>query len=249
MVFCVRLSLFCLILVFLCSSCNSVKRLIYLQDHQKDDLNTEKVLKTIYMQVAQYRLKVGDRLLLNIFSLTEERFNFFNKPEVEVRIDNSGQVELPVMGFISVSRLTIKETEEKLKSVAKEYLKSPIISVKLLNFNYTVLGEVSKQGTYNVSESKINILEAIGQAGGLTENANRETIRIIRNTGDSAKVYQLNFLEDNLIGSSNYYLQPNDIVLVDPIKSYTSRQESLAKIGLIVSVITGLSVVLLQAFK
>lgn len=235
-------------LAFLCS-CSSPKRLIYLQDDKPDNVKTDQLIKTIRLQEDTYKLRPGDRLAMNIFSLTDERINFLKNPELEVAIDDKGQVEIPVVGFVDVNGLTIRDAEAKIKKAATDYLKSPAVSIKLLNFNFTVIGEVASQGAYVATEPKVNILEAIGKAGGLTENANRETIRIVRNENNMAKIYRINLLEDNSISSQNFFLQPNDIVLVDPIKSNAKRQERVATIGLVVSVISSISFLLYQALN
>jgi polysaccharide export outer membrane protein len=95
----------------------------------------------------------------------------------------------------------------------------------------------------------LNVLEAIGKAGGLTENANRENIRIVRTENNSAKIYQFNILEDNSLQSPNYFLQPNDIVLVSPLKSNSRSQQRTATIGLVVSVISVVTSVLYLVFR
>lgn len=233
---------------FMCS-CNSPKNLIYLQDQASDNASANELVKSVRLQNSQYKLKPSDRLMLNIFSLTDERINFIKEPELEVVIDNNGQVDLPVIGKVAVSGLTVREAEEKLKAAATDYLKSPRISVKLLSFNYTVIGEVEKQGSFNATEPRVNILEAIGQAGGLTENANRASVRIIRNENDTARIYRVNLLEDNTLLSPNYYLKPNDVVLIDPLKSNAVRQNRTATIGLIISVISSASFLLWQIFN
>jgi len=189
------------------------------------------------LQESQYKLQPSDRLGLNIFSLTDEKINFLKDPEMEVVLDNKGQVELPVIGFVTVSGLTIREAEQKLKTVTSEYLKSPSVSIKLLNYNVTVIGEVMNQGTFLSTEPRINILEAIGKAGGLTENANRENIRIVRSENNTAKIYTVNLLEDNALLSPNFFLQPNDVLLINPVRSQTQNQQKTATIGLVISVI------------
>lgn len=234
--------LFFLVLLFFISACVSTKKITYLQDTVADVTPGQQALiKSINLNGAQYRLKPDDRLLVNIFSLTEEKLNFIKKPEMELRVDDTGLIRLPVMGAIQVGNLTVKETEEKLKRIASEYLRSPEISVKLLSFNVTVLGEVFRQGAFNVTEPKINILEAIGHAGGVTENANMKNIRIIRNQNDTAKIYKLNMLEDNMLTSTNYFLQPNDIVLVNPLKAKSSSQQRTATIGLVISILSSIA--------
>jgi polysaccharide export outer membrane protein len=237
-----------LFLSFYCS-CKTTEKLTYLQDEKSDNIKATELIKTMRLQESQYKLQPADRLELNIFSLTDEKVNFIKKPEVEVVLDNKGQIELPVIGFVTISGLTLREAEQKLRTVSSEYLKSPSISIKLLNFNFTVIGEVSQQGSFNSTETRLNVLEAIGKAGGLTENANRENIRIVRTENNSAKIYQFNILEDNSLQSPNYFLQPNDIVLVSPLKSNSRSQQRTATIGLVVSVISVVTSVLYLVFR
>jgi polysaccharide export outer membrane protein len=240
---------FALCLLVLFFSCGSPKELILLQDQKPDRQEEQQLVKAVKIQEAQYRLQPKDRLQLNVFSLTDEKVNFLKEPQFEVVIDTSGKVELPVMGIVPVTGLTIKEAEEKIKKVATEFLRSPSVTIKLLNFNVTVIGEVQSQGTFNVVDPRINILEAIGQAGGLTENANRGNVRIIRNESNSVKIYRINMLEDNSLSSENYFLQPNDVVIVDPLKAKGTRQERIATIGLVISVISSVSYGLYQLFN
>jgi len=224
-------------MLFLFYSCASTKTVILLQDEKSDNEKANELVKTMRLQESQYKLQPSDRLGLNIFSLTDEKINFLKDPEMEVVLDNKGQVELPVIGFVTVSGLTIREAEQKLKTVTSEYLKSPSVSIKLLNYNVTVIGEVMNQGTFLSTEPRINILEAIGKAGGLTENANRENIRIVRSENNTAKIYTVNLLEDNALLSPNFFLQPNDVLLINPVRSQTQNQQKTATIGLVISVI------------
>jgi len=147
-----------------------------------------------------------------------------------------------------MSGLTIREGEKKLEKTLADYLNNPSVSIRMLPFNFTVLGEVTKQGTFLSEDPKVTILEAIGQAGGLTENANRETIRIIRNVNDTARIFNFNLLEDNSIQSENYFLQQNDVVIINPLKSKTSKESRTATISIIVSVLSVITIALITIF-
>lgn len=222
-------------MLFCC--CTSTKSVTLLQDEKSDNEKANELVKTMRLQESQYKLQPSDHLGLNIFSLADERINFLKDPKMEVIIDTKGQIELPVIGFVPLSGLTIREAEQKLKTVISEYLKSPSVSIKLLNYNVTVIGEVVNQGTFLSTEPRINVLEAIGKAGGLTENANRQNIRIVRNENNTAKIYTINLLEDNALLSPNFFLQPNDVLLINPLKSQSQNQQRTATIGLVISVI------------
>ena len=234
-------------LIFI-ASCTSSKKLVLLQDQQADALNTQnELVKTFTLKETEYLIKEDDRLLINIFSMTEERFNFLsNRPDVEVTVDNKGQIDLPVIGLVKVSGLTLLNAEKKIKTAATDYLKSPRIAIKLLNFNYTVIGEVGKQGAINVIDPKVNVLEAIGQAGGFTEFADRENVRIIRHENGKANIYRINVLEDNLLLSDKFFLQPNDVILVNPTKTRTTSRDRLSVVSVILSILTSITFVTLN---
>ena len=224
------------------SSCGSTKNMIYLKDNASDvNYSYNKLIKSIPLQPYQYRLKPDDRLSINVYSLTDDKLNFLKKPDLEIKVDDMGHVTLPVIGMVDINNLTLKEAEEKLKKVISEYLKGPEVNIRLVNFNITVLGEVNRQGTYMINEPKINILNAIGTAGGLTDNANMKSVRIIRNENNVAKIYQLDVLKDDILSTDKFYLQPNDIVLINPLKSKSSNQQRVAIISLVFSVISSLA--------
>ncbi len=244
----IKLAFFYLTALVVISSCTSSKKLILLQDQQPDAVNAKnELIKSFTLKEADYQIKEADRLLINIFSMTEERFNFLsNKPEVEVTVDNKGQIDLPVIGLVKISGMTINAAERRIKTAATDYLKNPRIAIKLLNFNFTVVGEVGRQGTINIVDPKVNVLEAIGQAGGFTQFADRENVRLIRNENGKANMYHLNLLEDNLLLSDKFFLQPNDVILVNPTKKRTTNQERLSTLSIILTIATSISFILLR---
>ncbi|GEO03924.1 polysaccharide export protein, BexD/CtrA/VexA family [Adhaeribacter aerolatus] len=241
-------AIFYLTALILISSCASSKKFILLQDQQADAQNNQnELIKSFTLKEKEYLIKEDDRLLINIFSMTEERFNFLNdRPEVEVTVDSKGQIDLPVIGLVKISGLTIPNAEKKIKTAATDYLKNPRIAIKLLNFNYTVIGEVGKQGTINVIDPQVNVLEAIGQAGGFSEFADRQNVRLIRHENGKANIYQINVLEDNLLLSDKFFLQPNDVILVNSVSRRTTSRDRLSTVSIILSIVTSLSFVLLR---
>lgn len=222
-------------------SCGSTKDLILLQNNTADNVKAQELVKSIQLQEKQYKLRQTDRLMLHIVSLTDEKVNFLKEPQIELVVDAKGNIELPVIGAIPVAGLSIKEAEDKVAKTSAEYLRSPSVRIKLMNFSYTVIGEVLRQGTFISPEPRVNLLEALGQAGGLTENANRRNIRIVRNENNTAKIYQLDLLEDNSLNSQNFFLTPNDVVMINPRKATMSRQDRLGMIGLSVGLLTSLT--------
>jgi polysaccharide export outer membrane protein len=129
--------------------------------------------------------------------------------------------------------------------VLQEYLDTPSVDVRLVSFHFSVVGEVLRQGKYSILEDRINILEAVGMAGGLTEFANYETAKVLRTENGISTLHSVNLLSLNLPNSSFYYIRPNDVIIVDQLKNKNFRRNSAANIALILSAIaTGVTLVL-----
>lgn len=230
-------------------SCIPSKKLFYLQDQKADFEPKSGPVKTFLLKETEYRVKPGDILSVEVFSLTQEKFNFLGTPKLELTVDNKGNVELPVVGNLQVTELTLLQVQEKMKTLTEEYLKDPKVSVKLISFNFTILGEVDAQGRFSSSSTRLTILDALGLAGGLSDYADRSNIRIIRNEKGSANVIYIDLLEDNILLSENYFLQPNDIVIIDPLKAKNVRQQQIGTISLVFSLLTSISFMIIQLLQ
>ena len=138
-------------------------------------------------------------------------------------VSNDGFITFPIVGKVHVAGLTKNECEDLLKSKVQPYLartENPVITVKMDSYHVTVTGEVGKPSVIPVAIEKINIMEALTQAGDLTLYGRRDNILLIREdaTGEKHSV-RLNLNDANLINSPYYYLQQNDIVYVEPNKA------------------------------
>ena len=127
-------------------------------------------------------------------------------------------MEFPVVGMVKVAGLTIFEAQNHISEIADQYLESPIVEVRLLNFRFTLLGEVKREGVYNNFNNRINLLEAIGLSGGLKDLADKSNVKIIRQNGRTAEVYYLNLLDESFLQSPQYYVNQLDVIVVPPLK-------------------------------
>jgi polysaccharide export outer membrane protein len=206
-------------------------------------------------KTTAYRLQPGDIVQIKVYSLTPGEFDFFEElSEIDLRTDplltgtligEDGTVILPAVGAVRVSGLTAREAQEKIRQVLVEYLDTPSVDVRLVSFDFAVVGEVQRQGKYGILEDRLNILEAIGMAGGLTEFANFETVKVLRSDNGVSTLHGVNLLDSNLPSSDYYYIQPNDVILVDQLKNKNFRRNSASNIALILSAVaTGVTLIL-----
>ena len=153
-------------------------------------------------------------------------------------VDNEGYINMPIIGRLKVGGLTKSEAENLVTEKIRPYLaesENPVVTVTMASYSVSVLGEVNRPGTFQVSREKITILEALAQAGDLTIYGVRDRIRLIRENEKGRKeIHTLNLNDANLINSPYYYLQQNDIVYVEPnkVKSQNSSVGSVTNLWL-----------------
>ena len=241
--------------IIILSSCVTNKKIQYLQ---KDDVNVEvpldSIIRTYYTIDFDYKIQPYDRILVRIISLTDLEFDFFSKVTGQTRggnqqnlgelVDENGKIEFPIVGKLKVGGLTIFEIEEKIQQIAIKYLDNPIVKVRLLNFRFTVLGEVNGQGTQNLDNTRVSISEAIGMAGGLSELADRSKIKLIRQYGNKVDVLYINLLDENIIYSPYYYMHQNDVLIVPPLKQRPFRRYFTQNLGIFLSSLSTLLLVI-----
>ena len=161
-------------------------------------------------------------------------------------VDKNGEVELPFIGKIKLEGYTTIEAREIIRTAMLKYVKNPIINVKFNNFKVTVLGEVLKPATYIMPTEKVTVFDALGQAGDLTIYGRRENVLVIRDTVDNKKnMVHLNLTSKDIISSPYFYLQPNDVVYVEPNKSKAASTDAVRNrnITIVASVLSLLIVV------
>lgn len=223
-------------LVILLSSCNSYEKLTYLQDIE--ETGDEGIFEK---DKPGYLLQAGDLLYIQILTENKEINELFNpllgtntsqylRPETmfytSYLVNDSGYIEMPLLNKIYVSGLNMDQASDSIKIRAKRYLKNPQIIAKLANFKFTVLGEVKAPGVKQVTANQINILEALAYGGDISYNGNRKTVLLLRQTEKGTKSYRINLAKDNIIDSDLYYIMPNDIIYVEPLKSTLFREQA-----------------------
>ncbi len=215
------------ILLGFLSSCVTHRNLEYLKNKNKN------VIAFKEAQLPDYRLKPNDGLYIQIKSLDEAAANVFSNNMqdnyvgslqpygaslVSYTIDKDGYLILPIVGKILVKDKTVPEVSAMLKDSFSHILNQPIVSVKLVNRFVSVIGEVKNPGNFSYSQEKFTIYDALGLAGDITDYGNRGKIILVRNeNGENVRI-NLNLNKSEVLSSSYYYLRPNDIVYVMPLR-------------------------------
>lgn len=240
-----------LLSILILSSCASKKEVVYFQD----STNFETLVSS---NTDSYRFKVDDVVSIHISTLDPEAslpFNLFKgaeeggiRPEqVNYIIDKEGSIDFPVLGSIKIDGLSPADVKSLLKEKLADYLKNPIINIRLKNFTVTVLGEVNRPGTYPVNGEQITILEAIGLAGDLGIKGMRKNVLVIRDFNGTKVYNRIDLTSKKALDSPVYYLTQNDVVYIEPNQSAitTSNLDNRATIAVSIASILITSTVLL----
>jgi len=216
-------------------SCRSAKDFTYFQD-----LDSNQHISNNFSKVEAYKVRNYDNLYINIKTLNPEVNRLFDANESSsgysagtfqmygdyvsqyingYQVDSLGTITLPILGNIEVTGLTLNQIQDRIQKKALEYLKEPSIKVKLLSFKININGEVKDPGVYYSYNEKLNILEAISMANGITDNAKLNRTLVVRETLNGTNSYVVDLTSKRLLTSEVYYLQPNDLIYVRPGKN------------------------------
>lgn len=242
--------------LLLLGSCVSNKKFVYLQqdDVNKKDLNRDSVVRSYDVAQFEYRIQPEDIISVRFESLTPEDFDFLSKTQanqggannaiggnaqlIGELVDNNGEIPFPFIGKIKVAGLTTFEIQDKLQNIVAQYLESPVVKVRLLNFRFTILGEVNTEGTVVLNNQRVTLLEALGWAGGLTDLADKANIKLIRQKDGQSTVQYLDLLQEDFINSPYYYVHQNDILIVSALKQRPYRKYFGQNLALVVSTLS-----------
>ncbi|MCH7400531.1 polysaccharide biosynthesis/export family protein [Belliella kenyensis] len=162
-------------------------------------------------------------------------------------VDEDGLIFLPGVGEVLVSGKSIKEiSKELMEKYAHLLINDYQVKVKLGGIRFAALGEFNKPGKYGVLQDRLTIFEAISQAGDLTTIAKRNDLALVRQYPDGAIVHRINLNDIDLISSPYYFIQPNDLLYVEPMKirELGSGVNATQTLTLITSSITAVALVL-----
>ena len=222
----------CLVAILLFASCQSYKKVPYLQD--------AKVVEQTAQQENLYDAKIMPKDLLTIvvsctspelaapFNLTVATQNnaalsyTTTQPVLQqYLVDNDGNINFPVLGELHVGGLTKKATEQMIVEKLKPYItETPIVTVRMVNYKISVIGEVARLGTFTISNEKVNLLEALAMAGDMTVYGLRDNVKLIREDANGKQqIVTLDLNNAETILSPYYWLQQNDIVYITPNKA------------------------------
>lgn len=251
------------IIAVLFTSCISTKDLTYLQSNQTSKSDSIRVAQEVSKpyriqtnDILSINIKASDQKLVEIFSTSTEGSNqnqrspqtlYFNG----YTVDDHGNIRMPILGEVNVLGYTADEVRQKIeKQLLEEYFKKEaniFVTVKLAGLRYTINGEIGSPGTNVLYQDRATIMEAIANSGDISTTGNRKEVQIIRKFAHGFETYSIDLTNEDAMNSPYYYIQPNDYIIVKPLKQKTwgtgvTGVQSVATIMSAISLITTLLV-------
>jgi len=230
------------------SSCVPTNQLSYFND-------IDALGKPLVNPKVQKTILPFDRLYIRILSIDPQTRQIFDMPE-EIRysgagnsvlgylVDEAGNIDFPFVGKINVGSLTLGDAGKRIQTALNEYVPNTTIIVKFIDNQISVLGEVQQQGVYSFSQDKLNIYEALALGGGLTRYGNRRNVILIRQEGEKIMHHKLNLSDSKIASKDVYYVLPNDVIVVEPLKSISTSYSNITYTTILSSVTTLIAVLL-----
>ncbi|MEO9145248.1 MAG: polysaccharide biosynthesis/export family protein [Ginsengibacter sp.] len=207
-----------LFMMILLHSCSSSRKTIYFQDLPRDTTLSHLISKDF-----EPKIQKGDLLGITVASLSPDNTTIYNAPPniqgtaVGYLVDENGNIQFIKLGLVYAEGLTRKELRAVLQKDLIPYLAQTVVSVGFLNRHVTMMGGVSPQIIPLVNDN-MTLLDALAASGDIGDKGRTDNILVIREKDSSKEFKRLNLTDKSIFYSPYFYLQPNDIVYVEPIK-------------------------------
>lgn len=233
-------------------SCVPSKDVIYFQGNPIEKKEIQRINNT------PYKLQVDDIINIDIISTQESLVSMFKKQSSGAvssgasgyfsgfTVDIHGNIRVPNLEKINVLGYTTTEVRQKLEKEIRKFFKIKndiFITVKLAGFRYTIFGEIGSPGQKIIYQNRVSIIEAVANAGDISNVGNRKNIEIIRTNNSKTEKFSIDLTQVSAFDSDVFYIKPNDLIYIKPLKQKfwgtgTTGLQSLTTIFSILTLVT-----------
>ena len=228
-------------------ACSSRKDIVYYQDIDNMDFSSVEEIN------SHPKIQINDILNISTAALNPESvipFSFNTgennnqNRQVELLkltgylVNSEGEINFPQLGKINVKGKTTQEVQSILEKKLSVYIKDPTVNVRIINYKFTIQGEVKQPGTFEVIEENITLPQALGLAGDLTINGRRDNILIYRQEGGERDIKRIDLTQSDWMNSDYFFIKPNDIIYVEPNNPKVKSAGFVGNVGTLLSVVS-----------
>lgn len=226
-------NLFYIVLLTVFASCKTQNLFV---EHSKKNNHNELDSCFQYDAAYQYTIRQDDKLSISVWGQDEVSvgsvYGIYNSNEVYGKwllVDIDGNIEMPKIGRFSAKGKTVIELRDTLRILLSKWIVNPVVDVKVLNKEITVLGEIKNPGVVKVDKDRNNLMELIGHSGGFEFYADLKRVKVLRQEGVNVRVTNINLTKGGNVETKNIQLHPGDVVIV-PSKKHKAFDKRIATI-------------------
>lgn len=233
-----------LLTAFIIFGCSTRKQVIYYQDIDSREFTPIEEIN------SHPKIQINDILNISTTALnpesvlpfsydTEATNGMIQIPLLKLKgylVNADGEINFPQLGKIEVQGKTTQDIQDILEKRLAVYIKEPTVNVRLLNYKFTVQGEVVRPGTYEIIEENLTLPQALGMAGDLTINGKRDDILIYRQEGEGREIKRIDLTQTDWMNTKFFYVKPNDIIYVEPNNPKVKSAGFIGGVGTLLSV-------------
>ncbi|MEP7106907.1 MAG: polysaccharide biosynthesis/export family protein [Ferruginibacter sp.] len=221
-----------IIAAFNMQSCVTTKQVVYMNDLNDTTAgslnNAQRVFENPIQKNDQLWITVGGSNPLDLIALnsangtipaTSGSSSNVSGAALGFLVEADGKIQIPYIGKVQAEGLTRLQLQNALTELFKDYTKNPVVNVRYLNYNFSVMGEVYNRGRFNMPNERTTILEALSMAGDITDLGKRDNVLVVREVNGERNFARINLLSKDLFKSPYYYLKTNDVVYVEPVRA------------------------------
>lgn len=225
----VNISIIAGFMIILATSCVSYNKVRYFTD-------IDKIEGPIANPHEQKVIMPYDNLYIKVLSIDDEQNRLFDANQgnaglqvmISYLVDKDGNIDFPFVGILNLAGLTINQASTKIQTALSEYVPRTSIIVRFIENKVTVMGQVDHQGIFSFTQDKLNIYEALALGGGIAQHGDRRNVVLIRQEGDKIVYRKINLTDSGIANKEYYYILPNDVLVVEPMKSISWNYNSSA---------------------
>jgi polysaccharide export outer membrane protein len=237
-----------LLFSFVLLSCSTRKEVVYYQDIDSREFASIESINT------HPQIQINDILKISTSALNPESvipYNFntgdgssIQTNQVELLklsgylVNSDGEINFPQLGKIKVEGKTTQDIQDILEIKLSEFIKSPTVIVRIINYKFTVQGEVRQPGTFEIIEENMTLPQALGLAGDLTINGRRDNVLIYRQEGGNRKVKRIDLTQTDWMNTEYFFVKPNDLIYVEPNNPKVKSAGFVSNVGTLLSVLS-----------
>ncbi|PWE00035.1 polysaccharide biosynthesis/export family protein [Marinilabilia rubra] len=245
----VKFLLFFSFIVLVFSSCIPQKETVYLQN-KKEKKNYSDPYSELTTVTERYVLRPNDQLFIQVNTSNPKISEFFNPSRsggggnsqqnqslYTYPVDDNMNIDFPFVGKVNFGGLTLQQAKEKMETALEPFVSDAHVKMRLASNSFVILGEVGSPGRIDMGKEQITIYEAVALAGDIRTFGKRSEIKIVRPKGDAYETFFVDITDNNLVGSDEYYVYPNDLIYVRPMKAKSFGIGETFSFGIVSSVL------------